>query len=186
MLLMIRTLSVLLGIVALVAFSPAGLAAKKKKPSCAEKKEQVGCKLKSAEFAGSQTAGGSAYGVRLTIGSPFSRARGVMKGSCTGGPPRAPDQPPVTQVPLIGFVKLPKTLTVGTRYSKSGSIDRTENTGQVKVRLQATESVKVKILSGKRARVEISTKQTTQNVDPPPTDPPRVCSGTGVQIVKRI
>lgn len=182
---MIRTLSVVIGALGFLALGPAAIDAKTKKPSCVKKKEQAGCKLKSAKFSGTADGTGRAktYGIVLTIGDHgYSSVRGSAKPNCSGG---APNQQVPYYLPLTQTLKLPKTLTVGNTYSKSGHIDKVEDTGQIKVRFVANESVRVKILSAKKAKVTISIDHTTQNVEPPDENPPVHCVASGVETIKR-
>jgi hypothetical protein len=176
-----RSLSilVLLGIAALVAFSPASLAAKKK---CVSMKEHAGCKLKLAAYTGRESSGGPMLGARLSIDAENGPARvtGGVRGKCSGGGADGS----TTYLPILTAPRFPKTLVVGKTYSKSAHIDRTETSpGSNGAHLVATETIKIDVLSAKRARVTVSTDQSS-NFETT-ADDPRHCKGSGSEKLKR-
>jgi hypothetical protein len=173
-----RAFLVLVALAALAAFAPAGIAAKKK---CVHLKEHDGCKLKNAAFAGSTTGKGPTYGLILTTSDSagVSVVSGAIKGTCSGGG----EDTQTSYVPVLGEERFPKRLVVGKKYAKTSHIDRIEDTGSDNARLIVTETVKIDVLSAKRARVTITTNQSShfERSD----DPPRVCKGTGSEKLKR-
>lgn len=180
----LRALGALLALAALAAaFSPATMAAKRR---CVKLKERAGCPIKLGGYAGNTTFGSrDTYALLLSIGdsSGFSTVRGALaRASCTGGDP---NHPPEQRAQLVQTLRLPKHLVVGKKYKKSGHIDRVDDTGQTRVRLVSTESVKVKILSARKARVTIALDQTTQTVEPANDQAPVHCVGSGTEVLKR-
>jgi hypothetical protein len=174
-----RALVALMALAALAAFAPTGMAAKKK---CVHMSEHDGCKLKDAGYAGTQRTGGPAYGMSLTIDASNApaRVRGAVRGACTGG---GADGSP-TYVPVVTAPKFPRTLVVGKKYTKSQHIDRTETSpGSNGAHLVATETITIDMLSAKRARVTVTTNQSSNFENT--ADDPRVCKGSGSEKLKR-
>ena len=165
-----------------LTLAPAGGSAT---PDCDAMKEEAGCKLKSGGYTGTTKSGGDTYGLLLTIGSNgYSSARGAVMANCSGGDPFI-QKPGPYLVPTIQTLKLPKRLTIGKTYEKSGHVDRVDDTGQTKVRVVSNETVKVKMISARRAKVTLSVDTRTRNVEPPSEYPAWRCVGKGSEKLKR-
>src|SRR3954470_7484154 len=152
-----RVLVTLVALAALVGAAPEGLAAKRK---CVHLKEHDGCKLKLAGFTGTQASGGPTYGMSLTIDASNGPAvvRGAVRGACTGGGADGSK----TYVPVVTAPKFPKALVVGKKYTRTAHVDRTETSpGSNGAHLVATETITIDVLSAKRARVTITTNQSS-------------------------
>jgi hypothetical protein len=174
-----RALLVLVAVAALAAFAPAGMAAKKK---CVHMKEHEGCKLKLAGYSGRQTGGGPTYGMSLTIDASNApaRVRGAVRGTCTGGGADGSK----TYIPVVTAPKFPRALVIGKKYTKTAHIDRTETSpGSNGAHLVATETITIDMLSAKRARVTVTTNQSSNFSET--ADDPRVCKGSGSEKLQR-
>src|SRR3954447_9161967 len=174
-----RALVTLVALAALVGATPEGLAAK---PKCVHLKEHDGCKLKLGGYTGTQASGGPTYGLSLTIDASNGAAvvRGAVRGACTGGGADGSKQ----YLPVVTAFPLPRKLAIGKTYTKTAHVDRTETSpGSNGAHLVATETVKVDMLSAKRARVTVTTKQSSNFAAT--ADDPRACKGTGGEKLKR-
>ena len=144
--------------------------------------EHAGCKLKLAGYQGRQTAGGTMLGARLSIDAENGPARvtGAVRGKCSGGGADGS----TTYLPIVTAPKFPKILVVGKKYQKSAHIDRTETSpGSNGAHLVATETITIDVLSAKRARVTVTTDQSSNFENT--ADDPRHCKGGGSEKLKR-